>query len=309
MESTIQNIAVVGAGAMGAFYASRFFELDPDCVSFLADGERYGRLKDQGINVNDHHYSIPVTSPASSPPPADLVLVAVKNHHMPGALKDMACLVGENTIFLSVMNGIDSEEQLGEAFGMDRVLYAIALGIDSVRENNKVTYTKPGMVYFGEPDNTTLSTRVLRLKELFEKAKIPCDIPQDMIRMLWWKFMINVGVNQASAVLRSPYGVFQKSRDALDLMEQAMWEVIHVAEKAGVALSGEDIENWKKVLAGLGPDGKTSMLQDVEAGRKTEVEIFAAKVMDLGERYHVAVPVNKVLYQIIRVFEASFERL
>jgi len=301
----IQRIAVVGGGAMGAFYASRFFDADPSCVSLVADGERYERLRAQGLVVNGRPYAIPVLRPDDTAPPSDLVFVAVKNHHMDQALHDMRSRVGDHTVFLSVMNGIDSEEQLGRAFGMEKVLYAVALGIDGVREGNRVTYTTPGVVHFGEAENEEISERVRRVQELFDRADIPWETPEDMIRTLWWKFMINVGVNQSSAVLRAPYGVFQRSQEARDLMEEAMWEVIAVAERAGVSLTGQDIENWKTVLATLGPEGKTSMLQDIEAGRKTEVEIFSGRVLELGETYDVPVPVNRVLFQILKAMETQ----
>jgi 2-dehydropantoate 2-reductase len=301
----IQRIAVVGGGAMGAFYATRFFDVDPSCVSLVADGERCERLRDQGLVVNGRSYAVPVLRPGDTAPPSDLVLVAVKNHHMDQALRDMQSRVGEHTVFLSVMNGIDSEEQLGRAFGMEKVLYAVALGIDSVREENRVTYTTPGVVHFGEAENREISERVRRVQELFDRAEIPWETPEDMIRTLWWKFMINVGVNQSSAVLRAPYGVFQRSQEARDLMEAAMWEVIAVAERAGVSLNGQDTENWKTVLFTLGPEGKTSMLQDIEAGRKTEVEIFSGRVLELGETYDVPVPVNRVLFQILKAMETQ----
>ena len=300
----VRNVAVVGAGAMGAFYASRLFDTEGVAVALVAGGERLERLRSRGIVVNDRPYAVPMHHPEADEPPSDLVIVAVKNHHMEQALRDMKKRVGPDTLLLSVMNGIDSEEQLGGAFGTERVLYAVALGIDSVRDGNRVSYTTPGVIQFGEADNAEVTERVRRVQALFDRAGIPWETPPDMIRNLWWKFMINVGVNQVSAVLRAPYGVFQRTPEARELMEWAMGEVIAVAERAGVALAGEDIEKWKSVLSTLGPDGKTSMLQDVEAGRKTEVEIFAGRVMELGKAHDVPVPVNRVLYQMIRVAEA-----
>jgi 2-dehydropantoate 2-reductase len=126
-----------------------------------------------------------------------------------------------------------------------------------------------------------------------------------MIRLLWWKFMINVGINQASAVLRAPFSVFQTSQEARDLMESAMREVIMLSEKAGVNLSEEDIEKFHSVLHSISPQGKTSMLQDIEAGRKTEVEMFAGKVIELGTRLHVPTPVNQKLFDAIKKIEAE----
>ena len=89
------------------------------------------------------------------------------------------------------------------------------------------------------------------------------------------------------------------------VMEEAMREVIAVAEKVPVKISEEDIKDWNGILFGLGPEGKTSMLQDVEAGRKTEVEMFAGKVIELGERYRVPTPVNHTLLKLIKVIEQT----
>ena len=135
-------------------------------------------------------------------------------------------------------------------------------------------------------------------------AGIPNTIPDDMLRMMWWKFMINVGVNQASAVLRAPYGVFQSSADARALMTSLMREVIALAHKANIDLTDRDLDEWLKILATLSSGGKTSMLQDIEAERKTEVEIFAGKVVALGKKYRVPTPVNETILSIIKVIES-----
>ena len=117
--------------------------------------------------------------------------------------------------------------------------------------------------------------------------------------------MINAGINQASAVLGAPYSVFQRSGDARELMESAMREVMAIAQAAGVHLSEADITNWNLFLSSLSPDGKTSMLQDIEARRKTEVEMFAGKVIELGKEYGIPTPVNQTLYRVIKVIEGD----
>jgi len=303
MMSSIERVSVIGAGAMGAFYASKFFDMDRKCISLVAKGERYDRLKEKGLIVNNKHYSLPLIRTEDKIPPSDLIIVAVKNHHLREAIGNLQNRVGENSLILSVMNGIDSEEQIGAVFGMDKVLYAVAVGIDAVRQGNRITYTKQGKLFFGEAKNPVLSKRVKRVKSLFDRAGIVHEIPDDMIRILWWKFMINVGVNQVSAALRAPYSVFQTSQEARELMESAMREVMIIAKAANVQLSEQDIEDWYSFLSGLSPQGKTSMLQDVEARRKTEVEMFAGKVIELGKTYGIPTPVNQTLFRIIKVME------
>jgi len=305
MKPSIETISIVGAGAVGGAYASMLYDMDRHCVSFIAAGDRFKRLRQDGLIVNGKHYAIPVLHPDDLSPPPDLLMIAVKHHQLDNAIYDIKNRIGEETTIISVMNGIDSEVKIGAACGMKRVLYAVSIGLAALKEGNRLNFISRGKILLGEARNPFLTDRVKRLQALFDRAGIVCETPPDMIRALWWKFMVNVGINQASAVLRAPYSVFQTSREAKDLMESAMREVIMLAEKASVLLSGEDIENWNTVLSGLNPEGKTSMLQDVEAGRKTEVEMFAGKVIELGKYYGVPTPVNQKLYDLIRKIEAK----
>ncbi|MBN1564271.1 MAG: ketopantoate reductase family protein [Anaerolineae bacterium] len=298
-------VAILGAGALGAAYASKFYAADPNCISFIASGERAARLKAEGVIVNSQQYAIPITTPddAGDTPPADLILVALKHQHLAGAIPDLAHRVGENTLILSVMNGLDSEPMLAEVYGWDKVVYAVAVGIDALRTGNAVTFTHTGTIFVGDADNTHLSARIKCVQTLLDRAQIPWQTPADMIRNMWWKFMINVGINQASAVLRAPYGVFQTSEHAQAIMETAMREVIAVAQAEQVNLGEEDITNWYTVLNTLHPEGKTSMLQDIEARRTTEVDIFAGKMLALGAQHNIPTPVNETLLHAIKVFE------
>ncbi len=169
-----------------------------------------------------------------------------------------------------------------------------------------MTYTTQGKLFFGEARNSELTERVRKLQSLFDRAGILYETPDDMIRVLWWKFMINVGINQVSAILGASYGVFQRSQEARDLMESAMREVMAIAKAAKVNLFEKDVEDWYAFLSRLSPDGKTSMVQDVEARRKTEVEMFAGKVIELGNRYGIETPVNMTLFRFIKAMEKEY---
>ena len=303
--SEINSVAILGAGAMGAFYAERFSQAPGFSPFLVARGERYERLKKNGLIVNGKQYRLPVLDPATEARPADLIIVALKHHHLPEATPGLRPFLNENTCIISVMNGLDSEDYLGSVLGPEKVLYAIAVGIDAVREGNSTTYTNPGRLFFGEAENAEISARVRRLGLAFDRAGIPHETPPDMMRTLWWKFMVNVGTNQASAVMRAPYGVFQTSAHARTLMLDLMREVIALARAAKVNLNDKDIDDWETFLHTLSPEGKTSMLQDMEAGRKTEVDIFAGKMMEMGRAYGVPTPVNQTLLNIITVLESA----
>jgi len=304
MKPSIGKVAIIGAGALGAAYGSILYEMDPRCVCFIASGERYEKLKREGVVVNGKRYAIALARPEKATP-ADLLIVAVKHHHLDQAIGEMKKAIGPGTTILSVMNGIDSEERIGAVYGMDTVVYGLTLGIDAVREGSRVNYTNQGRIFFGEAKNPDMTDRVQRIHELFDRAGIAHVIPPDMIRSLWFKYMVNVGANQASAVLRANYGALRSSSEARGLMDSAMREVIAIAGAIKVDLSEKDIGDWYKVLEGLNPEGKTSMFQDVEAGRKTEVEMFAGTVIELGKRYGVATPVNQRLFDDLKRIETA----
>ncbi len=303
----IKDVLIVGAGAVGVTYAGIIAERLPNAVRVLADGERLSRYRGQGFIVNGKRYDFPVVTPAGAGK-ADLIIVGVKNHHVPQAVSDMKNAVGPETLILSLLNGITSEEELASAFGAEKVPYAMILGIDAVREGNSTRYSSPGNIHFGDAENAEgeWSGRVSRIASFFRRTGIPFTVPPNMVRNLWYKFMINVGINQVSAVIRAPYHVFQTDPHAQAVMDAAMKEVVSLSKAKGTGLVDSDIQAWRKTLAGLGPESKTSMLQDVEAGRRTEVDAFAGTVISQGREAGVETPVNAILYDLIKAIERGF---
>ena len=123
------------------------------------------------------------------------------------------------------------------------------------------------------------------------------------MRALWLKFMANVSENQTSAVLGIPFGAWQVSDEANALREDTMREVIAIAQKKGIDIGEQDILDQRAQLKRIPYPNKTSMLQDLEHGRPTEVEMLAGTVIRLGRETGVPTPVNQALYHAIRVLE------
>lgn len=303
----ISRVALCGAGAVGSAYASRLHALDPSILTVLASGERRERLLRQGLTVNGERFDVRCAGPGREGEPADLVLVAVKHHHLEAAIADLRPAVGDRTIIISLLNGVASEAILGRAFGAEKILPAFVVGSDMVREGSQTRYTRLGQLVFGAPSKDPSDPRVAAVKDLLDRAQITAVVPADILREQWWKFMLNVGVNQVSALLRAPYGAFREPQ-VQALVRRAALEVVALSAHEGAALGPEDVERIFPVLATLSPSGKTSMLQDVEAGRETEVEIFAGTVSELGRRHGVPTPVNDLLGALIRALEAASPR-
>ena len=302
----IENVYLIGLGGIGWAYASKLYDMQPECIKIIVDEKRYERYRKKGFSINGKSYDFNYVLPEKEMQSADLIIVSVKYHHLDKAIENIKNFVGPNTIILSLLNGISSEEIIGNVYGMDKMIYGMCVGIDAVHEENNVRFSSTGKVNFGEKDNSICSEKVLAVKDLMDRAEIPYVIPENMMRALWWKFMVNVGINQSSAVLLSPYSVFQTIKEAKALMESAMVEVINISKPAGINLNLKDIDEWYNVLNSLEPENKTSMLQDMEAHRKTEVEMFSGTVCKLGEKYGIETPVNKTLFNIIRSIEQKW---
>lgn len=304
----MRSVLIVGAGALGAMYAAQIAAAGHQ-VTFVADRHRAARLRRTGVVVNGVRHTFPVLEqgrrPATDP---FLVIVAVKHHHLPAVCLDLPTMVGPDTTVISVLNGIESELSLIETIGAERVLYALAAGMDAVRVGHEVTFSTPGRILFGRPTNDPAApdARVQALKAFLDQVGIVNQVPADMLRELWGKFMLNIGINQWSAVLRQRYRLFQTDPRARNLMRRTMREVVAVAQAEGVALRDADIEFWLGIMDTLGPEGKTSMLQDIEAGRKTEVEAFAGRLLILAQRHGVPVPLNEALLDLIQLAEAQY---
>jgi len=301
-DATASRVAVIGAGAVGASIAAMIHEAGMP-VTLLANPARAESLRVNGLSVNGRRYDLPVDGGDGST--YDLILVATKWIHLRQALPLIASAAGTGGYVMSLLNGIRSEGAIADAGLRGRVIPAMILGIDAVREDRRVTYLNRGTIHFGSaPPEFPVPDRVLdAVASYFAAAGIPCDRSPDITRTLWWKLIINVGINQCSCVLRATYGLFQRSDPARRLMTDAMREVVAISRAEGTGLSDEDIDAWHETLGGLDPEGKTSMLQDVEAGRPTEVELFAGTVCDIADRHSVDVPVNRTLYRIIRAIE------
>ena len=309
------RIALVGHGALGTLYGHAFSRTGEHQVIFVTNKTRAARLRSTPLRANRASFKYRIETAEDTAGPTDIVLFAVKYHHLEQAVADVKGHAGPETIFVSVMNGIDSEDYIASHYGRDHVLYTVALGMDAVREGHNTDYSTPGKLLLGRTDTPSANSPKPRSVEqdpdirtftgLCDAAGIQYEIQKDILRSLWSKFMLNIGINQVSAVLQAPYKPFQQPSHAQELMISAMQETITVARNLDIHLYPEDIEQLIKVLQTLSPDGKTSMCQDVEAGRKTEVEMFAGKLIELAEQLEVEVPVNRTLLALIKAKEES----
>ena len=300
----IQTVALIGLGALGLMYAHHLSRKMPfDDLRIIADADRQARYRKEPLRCNGEVCRFRFVTPKERTGPADLMLFAVKYDGLEEAIRDAENQIGPDTLILSFLNGIVSEEIIAERCGKEKVLYSVAQGMDGIRSGNELVYQNMGLVCFGEGEKDLLTPRVRRVEEFFLRTDFPHQVDTDMKARLWGKFMLNVGGNQAVAVFRGTYGTIQQPGEARSAMISAMEEVIPLAAAEGVQLTQQDLAYWLGVLDALRPEGKPSLAQDLDSGRPTEVELFAGTVLSLGARHGVDTPVNRFLYAQIKALE------
>ena len=301
----IKTVSFVGMGCLGIMYGNIMAEnIGSENVSFIMGEERFRRHTEDRYMVNGEEKSFQMRA-GDDVKPADLVVFAIKFNDLEDAMKLAEPAVSDDTIIVSLLNGISSEAVLAETFDREQIVDSICLGMDCVRNGTEILYTKTGHWEVGGRSEIQ-KERARQVKDFCDRAGVSCIIPEDIDHAMWNKFMINVGINQTCMVHNTTYGVARGGSPAYDDLVAAMREVILLAPYEGVNLSEEDLEKNIALLAALDKDKYPSMQQDALARRRSEVELFAGTMIRLAEKHGIEVPVNRRYYEEIRKREESY---
>lgn len=295
----IKNILILGIGAIGSIYATKLYDFDPACVKVLLDGSRYKKYTKNGITFNNHRYDFDYILDTDKNFKADLILIATKATDFEPASNMIKNFVVQDTIIMSLLNGISSEGILIEKYGKEKVLYSYFLGHSSMKSGLKINFDGVGTIFFGEAQNKEYSKNVQTIKNFFDKVGIDYKIPEDMLSALWQKLIINIGANQTLAMVKLPYRGF-KSQYVKNIAYGLMQEAVEIARFLKINNADKFIDNAFEVLNNIPPDLKPSMLQDVENCKITEVDIFAGEICRLGKKYNIPTPKNELAFNVIK---------
>lgn len=295
----MNNITIVGLGAIGSVYATTMVD-NGVAVRVAVDADRRERYTKQGVVFNGKRYDFDYYTPSSGDTVADLVIIATKSSGLADALELIAPIVGKNTQILPLLNGITSEEVCAARFGWQRVIYGYFIGHTSTRYGNEIKQDGQFRTFFGERLNHEITPRIAAVKELFDRAHIPYKVPENIVDSLWQKFIVNIGMNQATAVLHCTYGHLQSSEVAHRLMVDLMQEAAAVGAAHGIENTDKMVEKAVSLLTTLSAEDGSSMYQDVMSNRPTEVDIFADTVCAMGMRCGVETPLNYYVGKILK---------
>ena len=298
------NVGVIGAGCVGSVIATRLSDSGAASVCLLARGARAERLKRKGLTVNGRRYTLPVLSGEGRR--LDVVFVCVKNYQLAQACEDMRAAVSRDTVLLPLLNSISPVPELRSSYPCNEVLYGYISKIDTYSTDDGFAYNVPGDVHFGRAENGRQDETLDAIARMLSCAGFEASVDRDMRRSVWRKWMLNVGANQVSALTGADYLQFASIPEIEPLLRSAMGEVLTLARLEGVGLTQGDVDGLVEYLTTYRFPKKTSMLQDVEARRKTEIEYISGELLSLARKWGEPCPVNETLYSLIRAKEQAY---
>lgn len=289
---------------MGSFLAGVLSQKHE--VTLYGRGEKIDVAREKGIRVTGKTELVAKMKTALNPKEIrgieyDLIILAVKSYDTSTALEVIKEMEGAATM-LSLQNGLDNEIRIAEAIGKERTLGGVTSHGITFVEPGHVQHAGTGETIIGELDGKE-TERVKKISHALTTVGIETRISKNIHSEIWTKGMVNAGINPLTALTRLHNGYLLKIPWLTRLLENTCQECIAVAQKAGIDLHGCDIIEKTKNVARLTAENKSSMLQDMERGRKTEIDSINGRIVEVGRKHGVETPINSVLVALVKGIE------
>ena len=289
----IKSVALLGAGAVGSYIIWGLSKLPDIRFGIIAEGSRAARLRDDGCTINNVTYHPQVLSPQEA---KGVDLLIVKG------------VTGPHTTIMSLMNGVDSEEIIAGVVDSKQILPAL-IKIASRHEGNGVRFNpeKTIGIVFGEAQAPFDSERVLAIEALMRSADIHIRHTDCINEEIWCKFRLNVCNNLPQAVIGAGLGCYQDSEHMRAIKEGLRCELETIAAAKGIDMSKCPASSGRG--SAVPPSVRYSTLQDLDAGRHTEIDMFSGALMAIGKELGIPTPYNEYTYHIIKALEEKNDGL
>jgi 2-dehydropantoate 2-reductase len=304
------HVLVLGAGAIGSLVGARLSRTEADVTLLSTDKEHIRAVRENGLVVEEldgsmGRYALPAyVTPEAIPDAADLVLVTVKSHDTEVAVASVQARCHRSTLFLTLQNGIGNWERIAHAVGTGSVLAGVTAQGATLVEPGRIRHGGNGSTFIGEPGGPP-SIRVESLVDLFLRAGMDTHSSSVMPRLIWEKLMVNVGINAITAIASILNGMIATLSAARDLSRAAVEEAMLVAEAEGYRIDEGMVDRVLSVARATAVN-RSSMGQDVDNRKRTEIDAINGAIVRLGEQHHIPTPVNRTLAQLIKIIEAGY---
>jgi len=297
------KIAAMGAGGVGGYFGARLQQAGHE-VSFFARGRHLQALQEKGLTLESAHGNAQLKVRVYEDPreagAVDVVLFAVKLWDTETAAERLRPIVADGTIVIPFQNGVESISRLRAFFPEKTVLGGSAYIGTRIKAPGVIEHSgQMARLQFG-PVVPSQRAAAQAFLQACKEAKIQAEIPDDIVKASWEKFVFLVGLSSATAAARAPIGVVRADPDLRWLFEQAMRETWRVGRARGVKLADEYVEQRLAFADGLHADMKASLLHDLESGGKLEAPWLCGAVARMAGEAGLDAPVNRAVYAALK---------
>ena len=302
------KVAILGSGAMGCLFGAAFHRAGHDVTLVDVNQPHIDAINANGLELDTRagveHLPIPARLPADAEGPFDLVVVFTKTFHTVGALQGIAHAIGENTHLLSLQNGLGNDRKLAGVVSDERVMVGASMLPSDLEGPGKVRshgegYSKLYPAFGGDP------AMAQAVADALTQGGLPAQLDPDIHGAIWSKAIFNAAMNPMCALtLRTP-GFLGASEEARETIRAVVEEGVAAAHANGVMIDAKPIQELTQVSMTDHADHEASMLQDVKAGRRTEVDAINGAIVEAAREKGVTAPVTQTLWHLVKLEEAK----
>ena len=299
---------MMGAGAMGSLFGGLLTRVGEEVWLVGNRKEQIDSICSAGLTLEEKGKSqiIPMkaTSDVASVGKADLVIFFVKTYDIQEAVSDALILEKEDTIFLTLQNGLGNEEVICKKIDRKKVMLGITGHGATLLEPGHIRHAGWGKTFIGELDHR-ITDRALRIAQMFCNSGIETEVSPNIHNHVWGKLLVNVGINALTALTGFKNGQLLDYSETVRLMEKLVFEAAEVARKKGIQIEENPIDRVRKAAEAT-RENRSSMGQDFDHKRKTEIDAINGAVVREAQLLGIPVPFNKAVTDLVKAIEKSF---
>jgi 2-dehydropantoate 2-reductase len=299
----------MGSGSMGSLFGGFLAESGVD-VTLIGRKPIVDVIKRYGLQITGisgkHQIRVKTTHNPSEIGVVDLVLIIVKAYDTEQAVIDAEPLTGKNTWVMCLQNGLGNEEIVARIIGKERVIRGVTTNGAILEKPGKIIHTGTGETIIGrcyEPN----TPEVDNIARMISKSGLPTSVTPNISGIVWGKVLVNAGINPLGALTGLKNGELLEIPEIVVSMKELVLEGASVAEKLGVNLIFDPVEKTFEVARETAKN-KNSMLQDIERGKRTEIDFINGAISRYGKIHNIPTPMNDIITALVKGLEKRMEK-
>jgi 2-dehydropantoate 2-reductase len=299
------RIAVFGSGAVGGYFGGRLLAAGED-VAFIARGAHLAALQQHGLLITSpkgdvHLPAVTATADPATIGPVDVVLFTVKMYDVDQSASRLTPLIGADTVVITLQNGVEAVDMVARHVGHDHVAGGAAYVVAVIDAPGRIRHTVADRVVFGERDGRQ-SARLEAFQAAGRRAGVVADLSRHIESDLWVKFVRLGTWSGMTTVTRSPMGVIRSHPGLMVMMDAALAEAMAVGRARGITFPDKLVEGTMEMVRNFPAASKSSMLEDLERGRRLELPWLSGAIDRMGRESGVPTPTHTFIANVLAPF-------